>query len=130
MTKKERDRLYYLKNRERILNKSKEYTLLNKDRKREYDKEYRAKNKDKRREWRRKRAHEPIVYLLVNENYVGVTNNLKSRLRVHKNYYKRDTSEVIELAKFKNREEALLFEAALQLAYGYKGFNPSQIFNL
>ena len=92
------NKAYHIKNREKIL-KRKEFT----------DKERAIKNK-----------HNPLVYLVVNENYVGTTENLQQRLWKHSADYKRDVSEVIILGSFNNRADALELEEALHNE-GYKG---------
>ncbi len=103
----------------------------NKDKVRKQKKAWNEANRDKvlahKRNWGKSCKHKPIVYLLVNENYIGVTESIKRRLSKHKNSHNRDVSEVIELAQFETIEEAIYFEAALQLSYGYKGFNYNQI---
>tara|TARA_R110000803_G_C11747549_1_gene291990 strand:- start:46 stop:429 length:384 start_codon:yes stop_codon:yes gene_type:complete len=91
-------REYHKKNREEILEK-----------KRAYDKQKNIDNK-----------HKPTVYLLVNENYVGTTENLKNRLSSHKKDYGRDISKVEILGEFDTRQDALSLERKLH-SEGYKG---------
>jgi hypothetical protein len=62
------------------------------------------------------------VYLLVNENYVGQTNNLFYRLIHHKNIRGRDVSNVQIIGKYKTREQAMEIEAGYH-ARGYLGAN-------
>ena len=103
---------YHLKNKAKRNAESKKYHYENRDtileRKKEYDKQLYL---DK---------HSPLVYLLVNENYVGTTENLKMRLVRHKTDYNRDVSEVIILAEYSNRADALELEEALH-NQGYEG---------
>lgn len=105
----------------------------NKDKVRKQKKSWNEANRDKvlsyKKNWGKSCKHKPIVYLLVNENYVGTTESIKRRLNKHKNSHNRDISDVIELAQFDSRDEAIFFEAALQLSYGFNGFNSNQ-FNL
>ena len=67
------------------------------------------------------------IYYLPNEHYVGVTNNLKRRLREHragntsKNVVRKDTSECKVLGVFYNRADALEIERKYH-EHGYKGF--------
>ena len=104
---------YHLKNKEKRTAESREYYYKNRDaildRKSEYDKQKQIADK-----------HNPLVYLLVNENYVGTTENLKMRLLRHKTDKKRDVSEVIILAEYIDRADALELERALH-NQGYKG---------
>ena len=53
--------------------------------------------------------HDPVVYLIVKENYVGTTENLYYRVSEHKSDGK-DVSEVSIIKEFKCRLEALEFE--------------------
>ena len=55
-----------------------------------------------------------IVYYIVNENYVGVTTNLKKRLIKHKSKSKFDISDVKILLNTKNLNEALVGELYFQ----------------
>ena len=104
---------YYKKNKEKRNAYSKQYHVDNKEsilkRKVEYDKKRRSELK-----------HDPLVYLIVKENYVGTTENLFFRLHKHKADYNRDTSEVIILSEFKDRDDALDLERALHNE-GYEG---------
>jgi predicted GIY-YIG superfamily endonuclease len=52
-----------------------------------------------------------IVYELPNaNNYIGHTNNPINRMSQHKNVHKRNIEGWIELARFDNKQDALLFE--------------------
>lgn len=103
---------------------SKEYYLANRERIAASTNKWQSANKDKLASYAKKRyqslSHSPVVYLIVKENYVGVTKNLKSRLNFHKNKSKRDISEVIILCECKTRKEALEIEYALHKE-GYVG---------
>ena len=61
-----------------------------------------------------------IVYLLPDDNYVGITNNPVDRMGSHRCQHKRNTSNWTELARFDIREEALKCEAEYH-AKGYEG---------
>jgi len=103
---------------------SKEYYSANKERMNAATVKWQKSNKDKLTKYYAERyqrlSHNPLVYLIVKENYVGVTKNLKSRLNFHKNKSNRDISEVIILCECKDRAEALEIEAALHKE-GYNG---------
>jgi predicted GIY-YIG superfamily endonuclease len=60
------------------------------------------------------------VYLLVDENYVGQTNNPTRRMWEHKTKYNYNTGNWIVLGKFNTRQEALQYEAELH-SQGYNG---------
>jgi hypothetical protein len=60
------------------------------------------------------------VYLLPDHNYVGITNTPYYRMIVHRNDYKRNTDNWIEIARYSNREDALKHEALLH-SQGYAG---------
>ena len=110
------------------LTKYQRYHLKNKAKRNEYSKQYHSENREQILERKvsydkDKRVidkHNPLVYLIVNENYVGTTENLFSRLHKHKGNYKRDVSEVIILAEYSDRADALELEEALHNE-GYKG---------
>lgn len=104
---------YHLKNKEKRNALSREYHDKNRndilERKRAYDKQKNIDNK-----------HKPTVYLLVNENYVGTTENIKNRLSCHKKDSGRDISKVKILGEFETRQEALDLERQLH-SEGYNG---------
>lgn len=104
---------WYRKNKEKSNAYSKEYHNKNRgeilERKRAYDKQKNIDNK-----------HKPTVYLLVNENYVGTTENITNRISQHKKDNGRDISKVEILGEFETRQEALGFERQLH-SEGYKG---------
>ena len=63
--------------------------------------------------------HKPVVYLLIDEDYVGTTERISYRLANHKNKYNRSVDYRV-LAEFNTRAEALELEAFLH-ELGYKG---------
>lgn len=65
------------------------------------------------------RKHNPLVYLIVNENYVGVTEELTYRISKHR-YDGKDISEVEILGQFNERKDALSLEKSLH-SKGYYG---------
>jgi len=91
----------------------------------EYNKKYWLKHKEKLSQYKKelmesKKDGYHRVYLLENENYVGVTDSMVARLSQHKNQMKRDVSEYRVLYKTKDREEAHELEELLH-DIGYKG---------
>ena len=110
------------------LTKYQRYHAKNKEKRNAESREYHAKNQEKI--LARKRAydyekyhsekHKPVVYLLINEDYVGTTENLKNRLHQHERFNGRDVSEYLILAEFETRAEAVEFER-LKHEQGYKG---------
>ena len=62
------------------------------------------------------------VYLIVNEHYVGSTNNLYRRTASHKNKG-RDVSDIRVLYKTKSEDEAVELESLLH-DLGYEGRHP------
>jgi hypothetical protein len=109
------------------LTKYQRYHLKNKDKRNSYSKKYHEDNRgnilarklayDKKR--RIEVKHNPLVYLIVNENYVGVTECIKFRIQKHRANNK-DVSEVEILGQFDKREYALLLEKQLHQE-GYSG---------
>ena len=97
------NRIYYLKNRDKLKN----YSKITNGRYSAYNKMYIESKKDG--------YH--YVYLLPEYNYVGYTSNLYSRMIVHKSN-NRDISNYIVLGKFLDKEEALQVERS----YHAKGF--------
>ena len=63
---------------------------------------------------------EHCVYLLPKYNYVGMTSDLHSRMKVHRNNQGRDTSEVIILHEGLGKREARRLEKEYH-AKGYLG---------
>ena len=59
------------------------------------------------------------VYKILEDNYVGITSNFKSRKATHKNLGK-NVKTMKKIAKYKRPEYALIHEAVLHLM-GYKG---------
>ena len=66
-----------------------------------------------------KNKHDFVVYLLEEDNYVGVTENLYYRKAVHK-HLNRNTDKVRVLYQTKNRADALELEELLH-DIGYEG---------
>ena len=98
-------------NKEKIAAEKKVYYQANKEKLAAYDKAYKESKKDGLY----------TVYHLVNENYVGQTINLYTRLEVHKNRNGRDVSDVQILGKYKTRKEAKAVEAEYH-SKGYLGY--------
>tara|TARA_R110002124_G_scaffold105653_1_gene256829 strand:- start:58 stop:417 length:360 start_codon:yes stop_codon:yes gene_type:complete len=116
--------------------------MTKKEEKKEYDRKYYQANKEKRIVQSKvnyqankekilaqtKAAYESkkdgfyTVYLLVNENYVGQTHNLYTRLIAHKSRHGRDVSNVQILGKYKTREKAIKVESAYH-SKGYLGYH-------
>jgi hypothetical protein len=121
MDKKEYQKQYYQANKERLKQHAKQHYQNNDDYKRQYAKEWRLNNNEYQKQWY-KSVTLPyhIVYLLPDHNYVGVTNNPRVRMNVHKNKCSRNIDNWIELARYENRQEALTHEARLH-AEGYEG---------
>ena len=109
------------------LTKYQRYHLKNKDKRNSYNKKYHEDNRESilarkvvyDKKTRIENKHNPLVYLIVNENYVGVTEELTYRIRKHR-YNKKDVSEVEILGQFDKREYALLLEKQLHQE-GYSG---------
>ena len=99
----------------------KEYAKKNADTLRKYKLDYYHKNKQK---WIKPWDGYHNVYLLQNENYVGVSKNMHNRLSHHKWTAKRDISDYRILYKTKDRSEALELEALLH-DMGYEGRNQT-----
>ena len=59
------------------------------------------------------------VYKIVEDNYVGITSDFKSRKAVHK-YNGKQVKTMKKIAKYKRPEFAIIHEAILHLI-GYKG---------
>jgi len=120
MTEKRREYLknYRAKNKEKIsaYNKAylKEYYQANKDKASDYNKEWRNN----------KKSDKYTLYLLPNENYVGVTNQLELRIRNHKKDYNRNTDGYQVINTFNTKREALFAERLLH-ADGYSGRNST-----
>ena len=113
-----RHQRYYARNKEKHNAKSREYHYENRDTILEQQKKY-----NKQRSIADK--HSPLVYLLVKENYVGTTENLKKRLSDHK-VKDRDISDVKILGRFFERQDAL----ELEKSYHEKGYKGKHKFNL
>ena len=120
---KEYQKAYYQANKKKLLENMSKYSKENKDKLTGYYSDRYSKKRESIRKKetlsREKKKHKTIVYLIVNENYVGITDLLDERLRSHK-HSKRDISEVIILCECEARKEALEIEAALHKE-GYAG---------
>jgi len=110
MTKKEYDKQWRLANKEHI----KQY-----DKQRYQDNPEYAKEYSKQQHQLLKLSYH-IVYLLPAHNDVGVTINPYKRMAWHRSEFNRNTDNWIELARYTDREEALLHEARLHNT-GYEG---------
>jgi predicted GIY-YIG superfamily endonuclease len=113
---KEYQKKYRLANKERIKAKQREYYLRNK-----------AKRISKAKEDHVNSKHKPLVYLLTKENYVGVTENIKYRLRYHKNNMSRNIDDFRILAEFETREQAIELEEFLH-ELGYSGKHKFNVY--
>ena len=80
---------------------------------------------DRHAEWRRNRCKLFHVYYLPEEHYIGVTNDLPSRMSRHRRKYNRHTDNMELLASFERRVDAAWFEVMLHQR-GYNGFNNYQ----
>ena len=60
------------------------------------------------------------VYILPDHNYVGYTDNIKRRMYHHKNWCDRNISNYEVAGSFKNKADAVWFEALLH-SIGYEG---------
>ena len=120
---KEYQKAYYQANKKKLLENASNYSKKNKDKLTDYYSDRYSKKRESIRKQesksRAKKKHKPVVYLIVKENYVGITELLDERLRSHKRYNK-DISEVIILCECETRKEALEIEAALHKE-GYAG---------
>ena len=125
MTKEERkeyDKKYYQDNKEKYAAQGKAWQKKNKEKMAAY----RETNKEKLAVQNKALAESKkdglyTVYHLVNENYVGQTTSLYTRLNNHKSKHGRDVSDVQILGKYKTREEAKAVEAEYH-SKGYLGY--------
>ena len=97
MTKEEKRKEYYLKNKEKIKAIQKISRDKNKEKRKEYDKQYYLANKEKVKEKVKKfkakcKDGYHRVYLLEDYNYVGVSDNITQRFANHKSHHSRDCS--------------------------------------
>lgn len=125
--KKEYNKKYQEKNKERISAKKKVDYQNNKEKYAAYNKVYNEANKEKiavlnKAYYESKKDGLYTVYHLVNENYVGQTSNLYTRLIVHKSKNGRDVSNVQIIGKYKTRIEAKTVEAEYH-SKGYLGYH-------
>lgn len=127
MTNKEKMAAYQKRYREANKEKRKAYLESNKEKIAAQMKAYHKANRERvsavYKAWKESKKDGLFtVYLLVNEDYIGQTNDLYSRLIHHKNHKKRDTSNVQIIGKYKTREEAKKVEAGYH-ARGYLGYH-------
>ena len=112
-------------NKEKIRKYNAEYDKLNPDKAKDRQERYRKNNKEsvkaKNLKQYNSRKHSPLVYLIPNENYVGYTCQVKTRMYAHKANGK-DISNYRILKHCNSKEEALELEALLH-SIGYKGKN-------
>ena len=109
--KKEYDRKRYLENKSSIDERQRLYRLANLEKVRIKDENYRNSMKDGLY----------TLYYLKEEHYVGITDSVKRRMRVHKSLGKY-TEDVEVICKFKTKREALDAEGLLH-SVGYNGKN-------
>ena len=104
------------------------YREANKEKIAAVNKAWEEKNKEKRAAQKKALAESKkdglyTVYLIVNENYVGMTSDLNKRFIKHKSKGK-DVSDVKILSKYKTKREALDVEAG----YHKLGYNGKRIY--
>jgi len=113
--------------------RSKAWRLANKEKAADYQREYIAKNAEKvyekqskyGKKYRESRKDGVFsVYLLPEENYVGMTTCFHRRLINHKNTQNRNTEGAYILSKHETKREAVEVEASYH-AKGYLGRNPN-----
>ena len=90
-----------------------------------YKREYYHRHKEKRKQqmleyYNSNKSKECHVYLLPEENYVGVTKNLRYRMYVHKNTDKRNVKNMRVLHSTTNESDAFELENLLH-DIGYEG---------
>ena len=124
---------YYAANKEKVRADSKAWRLANKEKAADYQREYVAKNAEKlavrAKEYgenyrESKKDGFFSVYLLPEENYVGMTTCFHRRLHSHKSENKRNTEGAYILSKHETKKEAVEVEASYH-AKGYLGRNPN-----
>ena len=86
------------------------------------DKEYYKKAMRKSRAKNKNGFHQ--VYLIVKQNYVGVTNSIKDRMMQHRYKHGWSCDDVIVLFQYKERNEALKMESFCH-SLGYDGSTMS-----
>jgi len=121
-----------------ITEQRKIYNQANKDKTKEYNKQWRLANSEYDKQWYQDNNNKEkyidnhkqwllnnklpytIVYLLPDHNYVGITDNPANRMYNHKCHHNRNIANMVELARYTDREEALAHEARLHNT-GYEG---------
>lgn len=87
----------------------------------EYYYNHTAEHKQRTKQWHQQQENNlHYVYLLPDHNYVGVTDNPYFRMADHKFKHNRNTDNWVELARYTNRQEALIHESELH-NQGYNG---------
>jgi len=86
MTKQEEYRIYYLQNRDRILERKKELYKINKEKILMKNKEYRLNNKEKRAETQRKYNQSKAIYSV--EEVIENAKNIKTKYKYLGDYLK------------------------------------------
>jgi len=86
MTKQEEYRIYYLQNRDRILERKKELYKINKEKILMKNKEYRLNNKEKRAETQRKYNQSKAIYSV--EEVIENAKNIKAKYKYLGDYLK------------------------------------------
>jgi len=113
------------KNKEDAKAWNRKYYELHKEKKSVYNKLQYEANKEKiKANYKSKKDGYYTVYYLKEEHYVGMTDYLTYRLKVHKSRNNRHIEDVEVIAKYKTKEGATRVEAALH-SMGYNGRNPS-----
>ena len=103
----------------------KAYREANKEKTKAYNKAWNIANKEKKKaKWNSYNDGLFTVYLLPEENYVGMTSNFYYRLSTHKCKHKRNTEGAKVLGKYKTKKMALYVEAMYH-DKGYNGRHPN-----
>lgn len=98
----------------------------NKERLKEYNKKYYENNKQKQKSYRKdwyhenvkKDTHLPCVYYLPEEHYIGITKNLKRRIKAH-NHSGKITEGYEVVAYFERYVDAMY----LEVMFHQRGYN-------
>ena len=100
------------------------------ERRKAYQKEYYKKWKENNKDYYKGQGKDgyQYVYLLEDYNYVGCTNSISNRFKVHKCENDRDCTNHRILYKTKDRSEAFELEALLH-DIGYEGKHANNSYN-
>lgn len=114
----DRKEIYRRNNANKISEYRKGYRKNNAEKIAEYNKEYNKKNAEVISEYRKNRHYSEKdglhhVYYLPDHNYVGTTDHISNRMRVHRIRHNRNTDNYQILASFQDRDKALRFESIL-----------------